>query len=175
MPTSKDPIEVGGPYVENEDHVPNPADMVNWYNTSGTGASERIEEVSHVFEADKVNVAKEIKAALDPKDTSVPSNRVLLPDDHVDNETAKKELKEAAEARLKEGVVIGGPTPAAREAAEEDNRGDVQEEARKSYSGRTTTPVEKTGTGSKSSSSGSDSKSSSSSSSSSTSKSGDKS
>lgn len=117
------PIKVGGAYVESDDHVPNPTDMVAQFNTSGTGAHGKIEEVAPVFKVDKVKAAQEALAALDPKNTSVPSDRVLLPSPLDDNEAAKKDLTERAKATVKEGVVIGGPTPAEQEAELEGDEG----------------------------------------------------
>lgn len=117
------PIKVGGAYVENEDHVPNPTDMVAQFNTSGTGAHGRIEEVAPIFQVDKVKAAQEVLAALDPKNTSVPSDRVLLPSAIDDNDEAKKDLTERAKATVKDGVVIGGPTPAEAEAELEGDEG----------------------------------------------------
>lgn len=114
-----DAVKVGGPYVENEDFVPNPADQNAQYNTSGLGAHQRIEEVSSVYEVDKVRTAQQVLAALDPKDASVSADKVLLPEATDDNETAKKSLAAAAKERVKQGVVIGEPGPAEREAAEE--------------------------------------------------------
>lgn len=117
------PIKVGGAYVENKDHVPNPTDMVAQFNTSGTGAHGRIEEVAPIFQVDKVKAAQEVQAALDPKNTSVSSDRVLLPSPVDDNEVAKKDLLDRAKATVKEGVVIGGPTPAEAEAEKEGDEG----------------------------------------------------
>lgn len=117
------PITVGGAYKESDDHVPEPTDMVAQYNTEGVGAHGKIEEVSPIFEVDKVKTAQEITAALDPENDAVPSSRVLLPEALDDNETAKKNLKEVAEARVKKGVEIGGPTPAEREAELEGDEG----------------------------------------------------
>lgn len=121
----KTPIEVGGPYVENDSHVPNPTDIISQFNTSGLGAHGKIEETAAIFEVDKVAVAQEILGALDPKDNTVSSDRVLLPNTDVDNETARKDLKAVAEARVEQGVVIGGPTPAQREAEKEGDEGAV--------------------------------------------------
>ena len=121
-------VKIGGGYVEDKDHVPNPTDMVSTFNTSGLGAHQRIEEVSPIFEVDKVKTAEQIVAALDPKDTSVSSDRVLLPEATDDNETAKKTLLEAAKERASQDVVVGGPTPAEREAAEETD-GEIRAEA----------------------------------------------
>lgn len=117
------PIKVGGAYVENEDFVPNPTDMRAQFNTSGTGAHGKIEEVAPVFEVDKVKTAQEILAALDDDNEHVDSSRVLLPEGLDDNETAKKRLTQVAEARVKQGVEIGGPTPAQREAELEGDEG----------------------------------------------------
>lgn len=117
------PIKVGGAYVENKDHVPNPTDMVAQFNTSGTGAHGRIEEVAPIFQVDKVKAAQEVQAALDPKNTSVPADRVLLPSPVDDNEAAKKDLLDRAKATVKEGVVIGGPTPAEQEAELDGDEG----------------------------------------------------
>lgn len=120
---SDNPIQVGGAYVENEDHIPNPTDMVAQYNTSGIGAHGKIEEVSPIFETDKVQTAAEIVAALDPENKTVSSDRVLLPETIEDNETARNTLLEAAKSRLEQGVVVGGPTPAEREAELEGDEG----------------------------------------------------
>jgi hypothetical protein len=119
------PITVGGGYVENEDHIPNPTDMVAQFNTSGTGAHGRIEEVAPVFQVDKVKTAQEIQAALDPKNTAVSSDRVLLPSTETDNDAAKKDLKARADATVKAGVVVGGPTPAEEEAALDGEEGEA--------------------------------------------------
>lgn len=120
---SDNPIQVGGAYVENEDHIPDPTDMVAQYNTSGIGAHGKIEEVSPIFETDKVKTAAEIVAALDPENKTVSSDRVLLPETNEDNETARNNLLEAAKARLEQGVVVGGPTPAEREGELEGDEG----------------------------------------------------
>lgn len=118
-----EPIKVGGPYVEDENFVPEPTDMVAQFNTEGVGAHGRIEEVSPIFEVDKVKTAQEIQGALDPDNKAVKADRVLLPETVTDNETAKEELLAAADARVEQGVVVGGPTPAEREAALEGDEG----------------------------------------------------
>lgn len=120
---SESPIKVGGAYQEDEDFVPDPTDMVAQFNTSGLGAHQRIEEVSPIFEVDKVKTAAEIKAALDPDNDAVPASRVILPNLTDDNDVAREEILDAAEARLDKGVVIGGPTPAQREAELEGDEG----------------------------------------------------
>lgn len=112
-------VKVGGAYVEDEDFVPNPADMVKQFNTSGLGASGRIEEVSPVFTVDKVKTAEQVLAALDPDNTAVDSSKVLLPNAVDDNDEAREAIRDAAQARVDKGVVIGEPTPAQKEAAEE--------------------------------------------------------
>lgn len=118
------PIKVGGGYVENEDHTPNPTDMVAQFNTSGTGAHGRIEEVAPIFQVDKVKTAQEVEAALDPKNTNVDASRVILPSNLDDNDAAKKDLLDRAKATIKEGVVIGGPTPAEAEAEKSGEEGE---------------------------------------------------
>ena len=117
------PITVGGPYKESDHHVPDPTDIVQQYNTEGVGAHGKIEEVSPIFTVDKVKVAQEIIGALDPKDTSVSSDRVLLPSVETDNKEAEKAILATAKARVKEGVVIGEATPAEAEAALEGTDG----------------------------------------------------
>lgn len=120
-------ITVDEAYKESDDFVPNPSDMRGTYNTSGLGASERIEEVSSVFEVDKVNVAQEIVDALDP-DSPVSSSKVLLPNPVESNEEALDQIETAAERRLEQGAVIGGPGPAERDAALETGDADLRAE-----------------------------------------------
>lgn len=117
------PVQVGGAYVEDPDFVPNPTDMVAQYNTSGLGAHGKIEEVSPIFEVDKVKTAQEIVAALDPDNDNVDSSRVILPNLTDDNDVAREEILDAAERRLNKGVVIGGPTPAESQGALEGDEG----------------------------------------------------
>lgn len=117
------PVQVGGAYQESEDHVPNPTDMVAQYNTSGLGAHGKIEEVSPIFEVDKVKTAQEILAATDPDNDAVGSDRVLLPNAVEDNDVALEQITELAERRVEQGVVIGGPTPAESEAELEGDEG----------------------------------------------------
>lgn len=114
-----DAVKVGGPYVEDENFVPNPTDQMKQYNTSGLGAHQRIEEVANIFEVDKVKTAEQIVAALDEDDPSVDASRVVLPSATDDNDAARERVLKAAQARVKQGVVIGEPGPAEREAAEE--------------------------------------------------------
>ena len=121
---SENPITVGGAYKESDSHVPNPTDMVAQFNTEGVGAHGKIEEVSPIFEVDKVKTAQEIVGALDPDNDAVDSDRVLLPNVEQDNEVAKENLLAVAEKRVEKGVEIGGPTPAEREAALEGEEGE---------------------------------------------------
>jgi hypothetical protein len=97
--------------------------MVKQFNTSGVGAHGKIEEVSPIFEVDKVKTAQEILAATDPDNEHVSSDKVLLPDPLGDNETALKTVKQSAQARVDKGVEIGGPTPAEREAEKSGDEG----------------------------------------------------
>ncbi len=111
-------VTVGGAYQESEDFIPNPADMRKQFNTSGLGASGRIEEVTAVFDVDKVRIGEQIVSALDPDDDTVPSDRVVLPSLETDNEAASKAILATAEKRVEKGVVIGGPSEAEKAAAE---------------------------------------------------------
>lgn len=120
---SDNPIQVGGPYQESENHVPDPTDIVSQFNTEGVGAHNVIEKVSPIFEVDKVKTAQEIQAALDPENTTVSASKVLLPEGIVDNETAKRDLLAVADARVEKGVVVGGPDPAEEAAALEGDEG----------------------------------------------------
>jgi hypothetical protein len=122
--SNDNPIKVGGPYVEDENHVPNPTDMVGQFNTEGVGAHGKIEEVSPIFEVDRVKTAQEILAATDPSDDSVNADRVLLPNPVEDNDVARDQIREAAEARVEKGVLIGGPTPAEAEGEKEGDEGE---------------------------------------------------
>ena len=114
-------VKVGGAYVENPDFVPNPTDMYGTFNTSGTGAHHDPATVSPIFEVDRNLTAQEIVNALDPEHPT-PRDRVVFaepkPVVSADNEAEEKSLREKAEARLEQEVVIGGPTPAEQEAAE---------------------------------------------------------
>lgn len=121
---SDNPITVGGAYVEDENHVPNPTDMVAQFNTEGVGAHGKIDEVSPIFEVDKVKTAQEILGALDPDNTEVSSDRVLLPNLVDDNDVAREDLLARAEARVKQGVVVGEATPAQREAEKDGSEGE---------------------------------------------------
>lgn len=112
-------VKVGGAYVENEDFVPNLSDMVSQFNTSGLGASGRIEEVAAIFEADKVASAQRVLAAFDEDDDTVSADSVHLPEQVLDNETAKEQVIAMSKKRVEQGVVIGGPTPAERAAERE--------------------------------------------------------
>lgn len=117
-------VKVGGEYVENPDHIPNATDQFKQYKTSGTGAHEKIEEVSPIFDADRQVTAVEAARALDPDDPGVPRSRVILPDDKEDNDAAIDRLKAAAKRAVKQPVVVGGPSKAEVQAAESGPRGE---------------------------------------------------
>lgn len=115
---------VGGGYVESDEFTPNPMDLHGTFNTSGVGAHHDPSTVSPMFEVDRKATAAQIVAALDPEDTSVSADTVLLPEGDKDPEAAKEAIKAQAQALLDEGpVVIGGPTPAEAEAAKEGDEG----------------------------------------------------
>lgn len=112
-------------YKESDTHIPRPTDQVAFLNTTGIGGShQRLEEIAPVFEQDKVAVAREIVAALDPDDTSVSSDRVMLPEANVvvREDDAAESLKARAEAKIEAGATIE-PTPAQVEAAKEGGEG----------------------------------------------------
>lgn len=112
-------VKPGGGYVEDPNFVPNAGDMRKQFNTSGLGASGKIEETSAVFDLDKAATAEQISRALDPDDTSVSSDKVLLSQGPADPEAERKEISKAAKARLKKPVIVGGPSPLEEAAGEE--------------------------------------------------------
>jgi hypothetical protein len=113
-------VVVGGAYKERDDFVPNPTDMYGTFNTHGVGAHHDPATVSPIFEADRVRAAQGVIDALDPENPT-PSDRVLfaapVPVLAADNEAEKEELLKAAQARVDQGVVIGGPSEAEKKAA----------------------------------------------------------
>lgn len=119
-------VEIDDRYKESDEHQPRLTDQTAFLNTTGIGNSDhRIEEISPVFEVDKVKTAEEILGALDPENTKVSSDRVMLPDADVvvRDDDAADQIKKAAEARVERGVVVGGLSPAQEEAAEEGEEG----------------------------------------------------
>lgn len=112
-------VEAGGGYVENPDFVPNAGDLRKQFNTSGLGASGKIEETSHVFDLDKAATAEQISRALDEGDSSVSGDKVLLSQGPADPDSEKKALLKSAKARLKKPVIVGGPSPLEEAAGEE--------------------------------------------------------
>jgi hypothetical protein len=130
--TSTEAVQVGGGYVEDPDFVPDPTDHHGTLNTSGIGAHQDPAVISPMFEVDKKATAAQIKAALDPEDTSVDSSKVLLTTPQtvvaVDHDDEKASLLKRAEAELADPVVIGGTgeegTDAEKEAAESGPEGE---------------------------------------------------
>lgn len=138
--TSTEAVKVGGGYVEDPDFVPDPTDMHGTLNTTGIGAHQDPAIVSPMFEVDKKATAAQIKAALDPDDTSVDSGKVLLTTPQtvvaVDHDAEREALVKRAEAELSTPVVIGGTgeegTDAEKEAAKSGPEGEqaaAQQEA----------------------------------------------
>lgn len=125
-------VQIGGEYSEdNPDHIPNPTDVYRQYKTSGTGAHEDVSEVSPIFDADRQTLAVEAARALDPDDTGVPRNRVILPDDKEDNAAAVERIQRLADKAVEEPVVVGGPGKAEQKGALSGPRGEavaIQEE-----------------------------------------------
>lgn len=166
-------VETGGRYVEDPNFEPNPADLRKQFNTSGLGASHRIEETAAVYEVDKAKTAEQVTRALDGDDREVSRDRVILPQGDPTPDEAEKSLLKTAKARVKQKVVMGGPTPAEEAAAEkgDDNPKAKDAEgtdgARAEAGGRGNSPANparSTGGSTKGSGSGSSSSSSSSSS-----------
>lgn len=112
-------VKPGGGYVEDPDFVPNAGDIRKQFNTSGLGASGKIEETSAVFDLDKAATAEQITRALDDDDTSVSSDKVLLSQGQADPAAERKSITKAAKNRLKNPVVVGEPSPLEAAAADE--------------------------------------------------------
>lgn len=113
-------VQMGGAYMESDDHVPDPTHQFGTVDTSGTAgtAHSRIEETTAIFDVAKQHDLVTAARALDPDDTDVSSSLVVLPGDLRDMEEAKEAVRAAAENALANPVEVGGPTLAQREAAE---------------------------------------------------------
>lgn len=135
-----DGVKVGGAYVENENHVPNPADMYGTFNTSGVGPSGDLASVSPIFETDKNATAREILNSLDPENPTS-SDRVIFGTPQAvvtsDHDGDRDRLKELAEARVNKEVVVGGPSPIEQEAAKTGDEGTKAAEAEQIDNGST--------------------------------------
>lgn len=119
MADSNSKVVAGGGYVENPDHIPNPADLTGQFNTSGTGAHQNYDAYTDVFKVDRQNVADQALRALDPKDSSVASSQVVLPNMYESNTEAVKRLTAQAESITSSPAVVGEPGPAEQAAGDE--------------------------------------------------------
>lgn len=118
-------VEFGGAYVENTNFVPEASDVHGTFNTSGVGASHDPATISPIFAIDRLTVAAQIKAALDPEDHSVSADKVIFATPTtftpVDPDAEKAALLAKADAALADGpVIVGGPSALEREAAQEE-------------------------------------------------------
>lgn len=144
-------VKVGGPYVEDENFVPNPTDIHGTYVTDGVGPHHDLSTISPIFEVDKQAVAQQVVDALNP-DSPVTSNYVSLPEVTFGTNEARSEaaetLKAAAEKTLERGpVVLNDPIGPEAAAAESGDKGNklAQAEADKNAS-ETSVPAGDAGT-----------------------------
>ena len=128
-----DSVKYDQRYVENEDFVPNPADMRAQYDTTGYGGGIN-QAAAPAVALDKVHVAQQVVDALDEDNEEVSESAVLVPADAEDPEAAKEDLKERAQRTLDKGVVVGGLTPEQEKAAEEDKDAAKSAESEKAES-----------------------------------------
>lgn len=110
-------VTVGGEYVENPDFRPDPSDLVGQFNTSGTGAHQNLDAHTNAFAVDRQVIAEQVVRALDPKDFSVNSSAVILPDDLLAHDEAKKEILAKATQIAGTPLVLGEAGPAELAAA----------------------------------------------------------
>lgn len=113
------------PYKESDEHVPAKTDMYGVFQTSGTGAHHDPATASPIYDTDRQFIAEEVLKALDPEDPT-PSDRVLFAEPKAavvsDTEGERNALKDLAQARLDEEVVVGGPSKAEAEAGESETK-----------------------------------------------------
>jgi hypothetical protein len=115
-------ITTGGGYVENPDFVPDPGDLIGQFNTSGTGAHQNLDAHTNAFAIDRQAVAEQVVRALDPKDFSVNSSAVILPEKDLSRQEAKDEILAKAEEIASTPLVLGEPGPAEAAAGDTDDR-----------------------------------------------------
>lgn len=117
-------VTVGGAYKESDDFVPDPTDAFGTLDTSQTAGSAhgKVEAVTPIFEIAKAQNAVTAARALDPNDTEVDSSLVTLPQGMVISESGEQEARDrvaaTADTAKSEPVVVGGPNPFQRAAAE---------------------------------------------------------
>lgn len=126
MAETNSAVKVGGAYKESDDHVPNPTDLYDQFNTSGTGSHHVIEDVSPIFDVAKRESKILSGRALDPNDPT-PESHVVLPEGQrlitEDLDKVRDRLKKEAKEAEKNPVEVGGPSPSQRLAAEGGDKG----------------------------------------------------
>lgn len=113
-------VELGGYREEDsEDWTPNPHFQYGTLDTSDTAgaAHQNVREISPVFDVGRAQALALAARALDPEDKDVPESLVVLPEEPLTNEEAKKQLADRVEALKDEKIVLGGPTAEQRAAA----------------------------------------------------------
>lgn len=122
-------VDYGGYREEDsESWKPNPHFQYGTLDTSDTAgaAHQNIKEVSPVFDLGRAQALALAARALDPEDTDVDSRLVVLPEDSLTADEAKKNLADNIQALKDEKIVVGGPT-AEQRAAATDADGNVAE------------------------------------------------
>lgn len=112
-------------YREDESHVPDPTSQYGTMDTSGTAgaAHSKLENVTPIFEVADAQNAMVAAAALDPDQPDVPGYLVTMPPGQnlvtVDEEAIKERLATKAKEVEENPVLLGGPSPYQKQAAEE--------------------------------------------------------
>lgn len=122
-------VEYGGYREEDsEGFTPNPHFQYGTLDTSDTAgaAHQNIKEISPVFEVGRAQALKLAARALDPEDKEVSESLVVLPEESLTADQAKKNLADRIQAYKDEPVVVGGMT-AEQRAAATDADGNVAE------------------------------------------------
>src|SRR5689334_8684001 len=108
-------------YFEDEGFRPDPLYQYVNLDTSDTagGAHQRIEEVSPIFAAARIQNLNAAAKALDPENDSVPAELVTLRSSDKTVERAKEELAGVIRRAAENPVLLGGPTAEQQKAAQE--------------------------------------------------------
>lgn len=134
------------PYMESEDHVPDPMNVFGTLDTSGTagGNHERPEHMTPVFEAATAQDLAYAARAVDPEDTEVPeSNNVILPVYGMTAEEGREHIRQAARAFEQKPVKVQDPslTESADDAAAAEDMTDDEQASRAESQQRGTSPL----------------------------------
>lgn len=112
-------------YRESESHIPDPTAQYGTMDTSGTAgaAHSKLENVTPIFEVAAAQNAAVAAAALDPEQPDVPESLVTFPvttyTEAFDREAAKERIDTKAKEVEENPVLLGGPSPYQKQAAEE--------------------------------------------------------